>query len=79
MQIAWGITSPNNTMATTDIKIAYYDGTIRSKNIGRVSKANALHTNKVTNNQWWFRKIYLIFFALIIYLTKKILTCVISA
>ncbi len=51
MQIACGITSPNKTTATTDIKIAYYDGTIRSKNIGRVSNANAFMTSNVTKSQ----------------------------
>ena len=31
IHIAWGITSPTKTTATTDIKIAYLEGTIRSR------------------------------------------------
>jgi hypothetical protein len=61
MHIAWGITSPTKTTATTDIKIAYLEGTIRSKYIGRVSKAQALQISRVTSSQWWLCKIGLTF------------------
>lgn len=52
MQTAWGMTSPKNKTAVTDIIIAHNDGTSSSKNIGRASMANAFDKSRVTKSQW---------------------------
>lgn len=54
MHKAYGITSPKNRTAVTDIIMAHTEGTKASKNIGRASMANALERSKVTRSRWCF-------------------------
>jgi hypothetical protein len=49
VHIAYGMTSPTNNTAVTDIIIAHIEGTSLSKNIGSASIANALASNNVTS------------------------------
>lgn len=49
VQTAWGITSPKNNTAVTEIITAHTEGTILSKKIGSASMAVALESNNVTN------------------------------
>jgi len=48
IHILYGITSPKNSTAVTEIRIAYHEGTNLSKKIGRASKAQALQSKRVT-------------------------------
>lgn len=49
MQTAYGITSPKNKTAVTEIIIAQIEGTIASRNIGNASIAKAFDNKRVTN------------------------------
>ena len=51
MQMACGMTSPTTRTATTEMRMAYVDGTILSKKIGNASRAHALQNNNVTKSQ----------------------------
>ena len=51
VQIAYGITSPKNKTAVTDIMIAQTEGTSSSRKIGSASIAHALERSKVTNKK----------------------------
>jgi len=48
---AWGIISPKNRTAVTEMMIAMYEGTNESKNIGSASRQQALEINKVTKSK----------------------------
>lgn len=57
------MTSPKTTTDIVEIKIAKYEGTTASKQIGKVSMATAFEIRRVHSKTWWFLRMGIIFLA----------------